>query len=227
MNESGKTEGACTFCGKRATRGGMSRHLRSCAARKAAFVSADAGPGEPETLVHLLVRDAYDGQFWLHLEMRGSAPLKKLDEYLRAIWLECCGHMSQFSHGGWGSDKIAMTRRAQDVLMPETELTHIYDFGTETVSLVKALDARTGKPLGKHPIMLMARNEMPDARCAECDQPGAFLCMECMYDEEASPVLCAAHAESHPHEEYGDPVPLVNSPRSGECGYEGPAEPPY
>jgi len=34
--------------------------------------------------------------------MRGSATLAKLDDYLRAIWLECCGHLSKFTIGGWG-----------------------------------------------------------------------------------------------------------------------------
>lgn len=227
MSESGKTEGACAFCGKRATRGGMSRHLRSCAGRKGAIAAADDGPGEPERIIHLQVENAHMNSFWLHLEMRGSAPLKKLDDYLRAIWLECCGHMSQFSRGGWGGDKIAMTRKAQEVLLPDTVLTHIYDFGTETVSLVKVVDTRAGKALSKHPITLMSRNEMPVAECAECDQPGAYLCLECMYAGEEHPVLCEAHAKSHPHEEYGDPMPLVNSPRSGECGYTGPAEAPY
>ncbi|HEX5870572.1 MAG TPA: hypothetical protein VFY65_09165 [Longimicrobium sp.] len=227
MSESGKTEGACVFCGKRATRGGMSRHLRSCAARKEAVAAADAGAGKPEMVIHLQVQSAHMDEFWLHLEMRGTATLEKLDDYLRAIWLECCGHLSQFSRGGWGGDKIGMTRKVQDVLLPETTLTHIYDFGTSTVLLVKAVDARTGKALGKHPITLMARNEMPAVACAECDQPGAYLCMECMYEGEGSPVLCEAHAESHPHDGYGPPMPLVNSPRSGECGYAGPAEPPY
>jgi hypothetical protein len=33
--------------------------------------------------------------------------------------------------------------------------------------------------------------------------------------------------EEHPHESYGEPTLLVNSPRVGLCGYEGPAEPPY
>jgi hypothetical protein len=176
---------------------------------------------------HLQVQSAHMDEFWLHLEMRGSAPLEDLDEYLRAIWLECCGHMSQFSRGGWGGDEIAMTRKAKDVFLPDTTLTHIYDFGTETVSLVKAVATRTGKALSENPITLMARNEMPPAECAECDRAGAFLCLECMYEGEGHPVLCEAHAKSHPHEEYGAPVPLVNSPRSGECAYTGPAEPPY
>jgi hypothetical protein len=39
--------------------------------------------------------------------------------------------------------------------------------------------------------------------------------------------LCDEHAEDHPHDNYGEPIPLCNSPRMGQCGYDGPAEPPY
>jgi len=53
--------------------------------------------------------------------------LNDLDRYLRAIWLECCGHLSQFSVGGWSSDEIAKRRKIQDVLREGGELTHIYD----------------------------------------------------------------------------------------------------
>ncbi|HEX7243833.1 MAG TPA: hypothetical protein VF263_26335, partial [Longimicrobiaceae bacterium] len=60
-----------------------------------------AGPetGAEGPLVHLQVEDAWTGQYWLHLEMNGSAALDDLDDYLRVIWLECCGHMSRFSVG--------------------------------------------------------------------------------------------------------------------------------
>jgi hypothetical protein len=39
--------------------------------------------------------------------------------------------------------------------------------------------------------------------------------------------FCEQHAEEHAHDEYGQPLELVNSPRLGMCGYDGPAEPPY
>lgn len=48
-----------------------------------------------------------------------------------------------------------------------------------------------------------------------------------VYEHELSGFLCDHHAQDHPHDNYGDPMPLVNSPRVGMCGYEGPAEPPY
>jgi hypothetical protein len=46
-------------------------------------------------------------------------------------------------------------------------------------------------------------------------------------DENGVWFLCDEHVKNHPHDEYGDPLPLVNSPRLGMCGYDGPAEPPY
>ena len=225
MAYSGKTEGACVFCGKRASRGGMSRHLQTCVKRKAVIAAADEKPGEDETLIHLQVQDGGSGDFWLHLEMRGGATMKKLDEYLRAIWLECCGHLSQFSRGGW-DQQVGMARKAQDALREGVTLTHVYDFGSSSYTTVKVVAAREGRRLSRHPILLMARNDMPSANCAECGEPGTRLCLECMQDMEDA-VLCEAHAATHPHEDYGEPVPLVNSPRLGTCGYEGPAEPPY
>ena len=30
-----------------------------------------------------------------------------------------------------------------------------------------------------------------------------------------------------PHDNYREPIPVVNSPRMGRCGYTGPAEPIY
>jgi hypothetical protein len=222
-----KTRGACVFCGSELTRGGMSRHLQTCDRRREAVRAADARAGERETLLHLLVQDAASGQFWLHLEMRGAATLRKLDEYLRAVWLECCGHLSRFSLGGWGGQEMGMERRIQNVLGDGGTLTHVYDFGSSSVTLVKAVDAREGRPLSRHPVYLMARNALPVAPCQECGEPATRVCVECMEEMVDDPCLCEAHAATHPHGDYGEPLPLVNSPRLGICGYEGPAEPPY
>ncbi|HEV2130150.1 MAG TPA: hypothetical protein VGR27_03580 [Longimicrobiaceae bacterium] len=205
----------------------MARHLRSCEKRQQTIAAADAKPGQDGTFIHLQVQDAYGGPYWLQLEMDGAATLKKLDSYLRAIWLECCGHMSQFSTGGWGGRQIGMGRKAADVLQPGVELTHIYDFGTSTETLIKAVDAREGKSTVSKPIALMARNDPPSFTCMECGNPATSLCMECVYEENRSGMLCEKHAEEHPHDDYGGLFAVVNSPRMGECGYSGPAEPPY
>jgi hypothetical protein len=209
------------------TKGGLSRHLKTCPQREEAIRVANQGAGEEQVLYHLQVQDAWWADFWLHLEMRGSATLKTLDSYLRAIWLECCGHLSQFSIGGWSGEEIPKSRKAERVFEPGLELTHIYDFGTSSETLIKVVDAREGVPLTSHPLYLMARNDQPQVSCTECDQPATRLCLECMYEFEEPGTLCDRHAQGHPHHDYGEPVPLVNSPRVGMCGYTGPAEPPY
>ena len=222
-----QTRGSCAYCERKMTRGGMSRHLQTCTRRQEAVASVSQKRGINKSLYHLQVQDAWGGDFWLHLEMPGSATLEDLDHYLRAIWLECCGHLSQFSLGGWGSDEIPMHTRVNRIFELSMELTHIYDFGTSSETLVKAVAVREGKATTSHPVALMARNDQPEAYCIECGQPASRLCMECLYEDDEPGMLCDKHAKTHPHENYGEPVPLVNSPRLGMCGYAGPAKPPY
>jgi hypothetical protein len=223
-----QSKGNCAYCDKELSKGGVSKHLATCAGRQAAIAKAEAGKGTAEVLLHLRVQDAYRKEFWLDLEMQGSKPLNHLDSYLREIWLECCGHMSEFLVGtGRFADQVGKQRKLIDVLARGESLTHIYDMGTSSETIVKVVAVREGKPLSKRPIGLMARNQMPDERCIECGKPATRLCMECQYEDEVWGTLCEEHAETHPHDSYGEPMVLVNSPRVGMCGYTGPAEPPY
>jgi hypothetical protein len=205
----------------------MARHLATCKERAAAIQAADGRPGTAVPLIHLQVQDAWGGDFWLQLEMSGTSTLKALDSYLRAIWLECCGHMSQFSAGGWRGGELGMGRKAAAVFEPGTEIEHTYDFGTSSVTLIRAIAVREGKPTTRHPIALMARNAQPVYPCQECGGPATRLCAQCVYEDERHGTLCDAHAQDHPHDDYGEPMPLLNSPRSGMCGYDGPAVAPY
>ena len=159
--------------------------------------------------------------------MVGSASLGKFDKYLRAIWLECCGHLSKFTIGGGGGLDIGKARMADTIFETDLVLRHLYDFGTTSETDIKVVGFREGKATTKHPIVLLARNQMPKMVCQECGRPAQWLCIECVYEEDNSSYLCDEHMEEHPHENYGEPMPLVNSPRTGMCGYDGPAEPPY
>ena len=79
----------------------MTRHLPTCPLRLDGVAEADRVPGRNTKLYHLVVWDEEARDFWLHLEVDGLATLNDLDYYLRAIWLECCGHLSLFSVDGW------------------------------------------------------------------------------------------------------------------------------
>ncbi len=224
-----QSKGNCVYCDKELSKGGMTKHLATCASRQVAIAKAEAGKGTSELLFHLRVQDSYRKDFWLDLEMRGSKALSHLDGYLRDIWLECCGHMSEFMLGsGRFAAQIGQQRKLTEVFKHQGDgLTHIYDMGTSSETIIQCVAVRQGKPLTSKPIVLMARNQKPDDRCIECGEPAAYLCPECLIEDGTWGTLCEKHAETHPHNGYGDPYELVNSPRMGMCGYSGPAEPPY
>ncbi len=238
MTRSTQSRGDCIYCGRDMTRGGLARHLQTCAKRQEAQVEANKTRRREQALYHLQVQDAWGGSFWLHLEMRGEATLQELDNYLRAIWLECCGHLSQFKIGNvrytqllddgmaWGEER-AMDVKVHTLFTPGLEIPYEYDFGTTTELVIKVVDQRVGRPTTDHPIVLMARNKFEPPTCMECDQPATNICNQCVYDHEGESFgLCDEHTEEHEHGEENI-MPVVNSPRMGQCGYTGPGEPPY
>ena len=222
-----ESRGACVYCGETFTKRSAMKHLEACPKRQESLQAAEASNRPVENIWLLRIQDTYNKDFWLDLEMRGTATLIRLDQYLRAIWLECCGHLSEFTIGGWGGDKVAISRKADKIFVPGLTLRHLYDFGTTSETDVRVVGVRSGKATTDHPIALLARNLQPEAACQECEQPAGWLCIECLYEDDKPGFLCDEHVESHPHEDYGEPLQLVNSPRLGMCGYDGPAEPPY
>lgn len=226
MSEEHPLPGTCAFCGREFKRAGMTRHLAACQQRAEAISTAARSRRRAQRLLHLQVRDAWGGDFWLHLEIDGAATMGDLDEYLREIWLECCGHLSTYYIGpAWQGEEVGMERRAGTVLSLGLEVLHLYDFGTTSETKIRVVDERRGKSLTEYPIYLMARNNPPDVRCTVCGEAATYLCVECMYEEDPY-LFCEEHAEMHEHWE-DSVLPIVNSPRVGMCGYCGPAEPPY
>lgn len=227
MPRQAPSRGPCAFCGFQSSAGGMARHLAACRSREARIAEARQTTRKPELLLHLRIVSADDKAYWFDVEALGSAKLESLDRYLRAIWLECCGHLSQFSFGGWRGEEIDMGARLEAVFDDDTELTHLYDFGTTSDTRIKVIGRRIGTPLNSKPIFLMARNLMPVSTCIVCSAAATVLCMECLIEEGVWGTLCDLCAKTHPHHDYESPVKLANSPRFGMCGYEGPSEAPY
>ena len=229
------TRGNCQFCGKAYTRWGMTRHLEMCAQRASANEFDAKGSGKRQKIFHLLIKDVWTSDYWLHLEIAGQATLDQLDLYLRAIWLECCGHLSHFLINEIYYDRhteidwaIAETRRMStriaDAFELKTEAEYKYDFGTPSKLLISALTVRSGNWSGK-PIRMLARNNPPTMKCTACHKQADWVCIECLYDDRPY-FFCERHSKLHSHEDEMY-LPVVNSPRIGMCGYEGPAEPPY
>lgn len=222
-----QSKGVCFFCNREMTKGGMRRHLASCKERQQSIEEIKDGDHQVQNLYHLQVYSSSGANYWLNLEMSGAARLGELDDYLRAIWLECCGHLSQFYADKRYGREISMKEKIYNVFQPGTELVHIYDFGSSTELKITMVDKRRGAPITPNPVFLMARNNQPEILCAECDKPAKWIDMASLYETGNYVLLCTEHAEDDPDIYVDECLPIVNSPRTGVCGYTGPAEPPY
>ncbi len=116
----------------------------------------------------------------------------------------------------------SMTTKLGQVLRLGTQFLHEYDFGTTTELKGKVVAEQVGVFSKNESVKTLARNLPPVIPCSVCGAPSAQLCMECLYDGIGC--LCADHTQGH---KCGDEMflPVVNSPRVGECGTTGPYDP--
>jgi hypothetical protein len=180
-------------------------------------------------IFHLVIEGRYDPEYWLHVEVPGKATLQDLDEFLRRIWLECCGHLSAFTidgvcyssypdnSWGFGPPQRSMNVGLYRVLRPGLKLSYEYDFGSTTDLILRIIAEREGTTKGKV-VQVMARNDPPDVACVRCGKPATHVCTECQWSGEGW--MCEQCLQEHA---CGDELalPVVNSPRVGVCGYTG------
>jgi hypothetical protein len=217
--------GVCELCAERTAKAAMMKHLARCAPKH------DRASGTPCELFHLRVEGKGTAMFWLDVEVKGESPIRRLDDLLRRVWLECCGHMSAFETGGlrysvvvdneFGPDRnerSMSTKVSQVLTSPGQRLSYEYDFGSTTELTLRFISARTGI-IGRSAARLLARNEPPVWKCAACDALATLVCPFCMGED--NPFVCARHAREHTCADDESFLPVVNSPRMGVCGYTG------
>ncbi len=223
-----KTEssGSCCLCGAKFGKGAMAAHLEACLRRPSEEAAARKGAGKPVAAVRLLVDGGrHLGMYWMYLLVRADAKLEHLDDFLRDVWLECCGHMSQFTIGGQEYTVGEMLEdRGMGVCLTEAlsgvdSFSYSYDFGT-TTTLAMAVLSTLAHPMGRKKVLLLARNDPPKEACTKCGKPAVVICTYC---DNETPYFCDACADEHRCGEEAF-LPVVNSPRCGVCGYSGPDE---
>lgn len=165
-----------------------------------------------------MVSDSYNHNYFLHLLVIENIALDDLDSFLRDIWLECCGHLSAFSYQRYG-DEIDMRKKIKDIFVPGDTLSYQYDFGSTTELSIRHMGSFYGYMWKKTKIMLLSRNAPPIIPCDICkEKPAVEICTECQWED--SGWLCKDCAQNHECEEDMF-LPVVNSPRTGVCGYSG------
>ena len=107
--------------------------------------------------------------------------------------------------------------RLDNVLSLNKKFYHEYDFGSTTYLKLKVVSESSGEVKGSL-IRIIARNDPPQIMCSYCDKLATKICTECLWSGEGW--LCNDCAKNHKcsREMF---LPVVNSPRTGICGYTG------
>jgi hypothetical protein len=198
--------GNCYLCGESLTKMAMKNHLLK-------HYNEESGQG----CILLKIEGMYRKEYWLYIDIPVEAPLFCVDDFLRKIWLECCGHCSEFY--GQGHSEIDENRKLGTFLAGD-KFFHAYDFGTTTETVITSMGIIRRKSQ-KEVVRLLARNVPPVFQCASCGKTAKSICTECSYESD-NPFFCAACGRKH-DKEHGEEMmlPITNSPRMGECGYSG------
>jgi hypothetical protein len=247
MEQNPKSEGKCLFCGKTFAKAGINRHLKTHLEQK-----ATANPKGKSYLVKVETASRYESSsYFLSLWVDGTATMGDIDNFLRAIWLDCCGHLSAFTNpakghgGGWdyfeviellgqgkqkqyeklmeeSSGEVPMSRKASQVFYKNLKLKYEYDFGSSTYLQLTAIDEFSVK--ADEEIVLLSRNEPLEWLCDSCQkEPATQICT--VHDWEDDSHFCDQCAKKHAEicSDFKDyaSMPVVNSPRMGVCGYTG------
>jgi len=75
----------------------------------------------------------------------------------------------------------------------------------------------------KDKITVLARNNQPEIKCSQCDNPAEFICPQCKYTSWGW--YCSDCLDKHEENDCMmnefEFLPVVNSPRVGVCAYSG------
>lgn len=223
-----RLKGRCSFCGESLTCAAMARHLKVCRDRWKGKQPKTPLSGPTEKLLDIAVKgDNGLFTYWMYIQAKADATLKELDTFLRDTWLECCGHLSQFTINGVDysihpepdmGDR-SMNAKLGDILREGETFTHEYDFGTTTALGLKVMSTRQASAeRRKRKIIPLARNDSPQITCDACNSRKATdVCSQCIW-EGGKAWLCENCAPRHKcvkEDGEGMLLPVVNSPRVG------------
>ena len=240
------TDGICFYCSK--SYSGiimMTRHLESCENRKNFYLDMNKKLNKSEydnnnkNIVFLLgISSKYYPEYWMFIEVDGKSQLKAIDNFLRETWLECCGHLSSFTIKGsryesrlgpfpfpdpfFNENTKTMEQSTSNIFEPGMKIDYIYDYGSSTELVLNIISDKSGIISDKNKVKLVARNIELVFKCAKCKKEIATkICAVCIYGKDRNRAsFCNNCVNLH---KFGEKMtlPIVNSPRSGECGYTG------
>lgn len=93
------SKGTCKYCQTEIDKSKMTQHLKFCKSRAAKIKARNVSDEPKMKLLHILIEGTYDPEYWMHVEIPVNHTFYDLDDFLRATWVECCDHLSEFKVG--------------------------------------------------------------------------------------------------------------------------------
>lgn len=194
-------KGTCFNCKQTIKRKNIMEHLNECINIKnnECFIIVDS--------------KHYLNNYWLVLLCTSNVDLYCVDLFLRNVWLECCGHMSSFNENKY----YDLYRLFND---KKTKIHYEYDMGSTTHITLNIVGKDKIESIKNDDvtIKLVARNNKPKLKCSKCKKKLASTVLyEKIYCNK-----CLTNLENYMEDQLENMIlPLVNSPRTGLCGFEG------
>lgn len=209
------SQGTCLLCRKTIKKKDAVSHARQC-------LEAQAWPRRKNPAFLIAVQGHRMGSHWLLLLAHKSCTLATLDSLIRDVWVECCGHLSEFIIQGQRFTRSAeygemdMGVSLSRVLSPGVQFLYEYDFGSTTTLDLNVIDVYPASP-PNGTLCLLSRNNLPKVSCDICGSPAEFRLSD--DDRESCTHLCRRCVVNSDHDPWCIDV-ISNSPRDGVCGYE-------
>jgi hypothetical protein len=237
------TEGNCLYCSN--SYSGitmMTRHLESCEKRKNFYLEMNEKirniPQSNNIVFLLSISSKNYPEYWMFVEIDGRSKLKAMDNFLRDTWLECCGHLSSFTIKGtryesqldpfpfpdpfFNENSKTMEQSTSNIFQPGMNIDYVYDYGSSTELVLKVISDIPGKIGGKNKVKLVARNNELVFKCTRCKKETATkICAVCIHEKNRNSASFCNNCVNLHRCGKEMALPIVNSPRSGECGYTG------
>ncbi len=188
-------EGKCYLCNKEITNRSAKRHILTCESRKNIVEESMKEAEKTKEQFILKITDKYDpSTYYIYITIDVNLTLRALDTFLRDIWMECCGHLSEFNIDGvtYACDgalegSVLVEQESFDfylknILYINSKIKYLYDFDSTSEVLIEVVDK-----------------------------------FETVYNSSSIEILARNNKINHSRRngEY------TNSPRDGVCGYIG------
>lgn len=187
--------------------------------------------GTDNFLLEIISADC--SKYWLYILVPANFELKKLDNFLRGIWLECCDHLSKFEIDGmeYFSNGKKMKYCMDQILDIDSEFLYEYDMGDTTRINITVIDSIIAK---NNKINILSRNTEPYYKCCDCGKYNStkicYLCCktfcEKYFNSESHECDIYDELSDSSNDENNMLVGMVNSPRRSGC-FLGNFEPAY